>query len=95
MPTKLKLIPVLLAPLALTACETGFRDPEGKISTFGEANRQTMMAQVVDPDPQYAEPAEASAQKAAQAIERYRKDAVKKPDRVRASSAGSGSGGSN
>ena len=28
----------------------------------------------------------------AQAIERYRKDAVKKPDRVRASSAGSGSG---
>lgn len=91
MPTKLKLLAGLALPLALGACETGFRDPEGKVSTFGEANRQTMMAQVVDPDPQYAKPLETSAQNAAQAVDRYRKDAVKKPARV-SSTAGSGSG---
>lgn len=94
MPTKLKLLPVLALALGLTACETGFRDPEGKVGTFGEANRQTMMAQVVDPDPQYADPLATSAQHAAQAIERYRKDAVKKPDKVR-STATSGGGGGN
>ncbi|MBU3992748.1 MAG: hypothetical protein KKA12_09455 [Alphaproteobacteria bacterium] len=63
-------------------------------STFGEANRQTMMAQVVDPDPQYEylDP-ETSAERAAKAIERYRGDKVKKPDRVNSTQT-SGGGGS-
>ena len=44
------------------------------------ANRATMAAQVVDPDPQYdtVNPP-TSGEKAGQAGERYRKDAVKKP----------------
>jgi hypothetical protein len=68
--------------LLLAACETGFRDPKGEITTFGEANRQTMMAQVVDPDPQYDKPLETSAEHAAQATDRYHKDKVKAPGRV-------------
>lgn len=65
------------------------------LSTFGEANRQTMLAQVVEPDNQYdsAVPP-TSAGKAAQATERYRKDSVKKPERVRSTSVSSGSGSS-
>lgn len=83
----------LLAALPLLAgCEHGFRDPNGELSTFGEANRQTMMAQVVDPDPQYDEPLATSADHAAQATDRYHKDKVKKPDRVR-STVTSGGGG--
>lgn len=65
-------------------------------STFGEANRQTFMAQVVNPDPVYAEPMTTSGDHAADAIERYRNDAVKEPEAPSATSgAGGGSGGSN
>lgn len=65
-------------------------------STFGEANRQTFMAQVVNPDPVYAEPMVTSGEHAAAAVERYRTDAVKEPETPSASSGagGSGSGGS-
>lgn len=63
-------------------------------STFGEANRQTMLMQVVEPDNLYDSPIPASAGKAAQAAERYRKDTVKKPDRVRSTSVSSGSSSS-
>ncbi|ABD25958.1 hypothetical protein Saro_1517 [Novosphingobium aromaticivorans DSM 12444] len=64
-------------------------------AAFGEANRQTMMAQVIDPDPQYeyADP-ETSGHHAQQAIERYRKDAVKKPEKVRTSNVATQAGGS-
>jgi len=75
----------------LAACETGFRDPEGDISSVGEANRQTMMAQVVDPDPEYDKPLETSAEHAGQAADRYHKDKVKKPDRVRSTVGAGGS----
>ena len=73
-----------LAALALlSACEHDMAGMEPK-STFGEANRQTMLAQVSDPDPAYETPDPAtSAEHAGQAVERYRKDAVKKPERVR------------
>lgn len=59
--------------------------------TFGEANRQTMAAQTVDPAPVY-ETAQAagSGEHAAQAVERYRTDKVKKPDKVRTSTVDSG-----
>lgn len=82
--------------LALLAACTGETGGDGAVaSTFGEANRQTFAAQVVDPDPQYEylDPA-TSGQHAAQAIERYRKDAVKQPDKVRSTAGSSGSGGS-
>ena len=51
--------------------------------TFGNAVRTTMAAQVVDPDPQYAEPVPATdAAKSAAAVERYRNDRVKQPDTI-------------
>ena len=56
----------------------------GGPDNFGEANRQTLAAQIIDPEPRYARPVPgASAEHAAQAIERYRTDKVKMPDRVR------------
>jgi type IV pilus biogenesis protein CpaD/CtpE len=68
----------------LAACEHDLVEMDGHpASTFGEANRQTMAAQVVDPDPQYEylDPA-TSGEHAAQAIDKYRKGAVTKPERV-------------
>lgn len=48
---------------------------------FGEANRQTFAAQVIDPAPAYDELyLGENGDKAAQAIERYRTDKVKKPE---------------
>ena len=63
-------------------------------SAFGEANRQTFAAQIVDPNPQYEflDP-ETSGDHAAQAIDRYRKGTVKQPERVRSTSGGAGKGG--
>ena len=47
------LIALLLAP-ALGACQTTVGDLNAPdAAKFGEANRQTLAAQVVDPDPQY------------------------------------------
>ena len=82
-----------LLALLLTGCEhdfAGMGPPNA--ASFGEANRQTMMAQVVDPDPQYdtlIPPT--SGERAGQAGERYRKDAVKVPDRVTSTEISGGS----
>lgn len=75
---------VLAALPLLAACEHDLVDMGGHpASSFGEANRQTMAAQVVDPDPQYEylDPA-TSGEHAAQAIDRYRRNTVTKPERV-------------
>lgn len=78
----------------LAACAHDGAGPPA--STFGEANRQTMLAQVIEPDNQYETlVAPSSAGKAAQAIDRYRRDAVKKPERVRSTTTGSSSTTSN
>jgi len=63
----------------------------GKVKTFGEAYRQTLAAQVVDPLPTYdtAIP-EGNGEKSAEAIERYRTDKVKQPDKQRTTTAVSG-----
>ena len=71
----------LMVPL-LAGCETTFRDAEADVAEFGEPNRQTMAAQVVDPDPVYADPLPTSAEHAGQAADRYRKAAVKQPART-------------
>ncbi|MEI4507298.1 hypothetical protein WBQ88_17365 [Sphingopyxis sp. CCNWLW253] len=53
-------------------------------ATFGNAVRQTMAAQVVNPDPQYEDPIlTTEAAKAAKAVDRYRTDKVKRPDTIR------------
>lgn len=62
---------------------------------WGDANRATYAAQVIDPDPVYpdANPT-TSAEHAAQAVERYRTDQVKEPDKVRTTENISGGSGS-
>ncbi|QGN54468.1 hypothetical protein [Novosphingobium sp. Gsoil 351] len=83
---------LVAATLALGGCASW--DPKtGRLdeSTFGEAKNATMAAQIVDPDPQYEylDPA-TSGEHAAQAIDRYRKGAVKQPERVRSTQTQSG-----
>lgn len=87
--------------LMLSGCATdGAAGPKGLPymggpDNFGEANRVTMAAQVVDPNPEYETPVpETFADHAGKAVERYRTDKVKKPDRIRTSSTAGGSGGS-
>ncbi|MCW1381597.1 hypothetical protein OLX02_02055 [Novosphingobium sp. KCTC 2891] len=85
---------VLLALPVIAGCST--LSPPGSASdaAMGEAMRQTMAAQIIDPDPvyDYADPVTSGAHAAA-AVERYRKDAVKKPERIRTSNAVGGGGG--
>ena len=98
MNSKLKLMTVLALGTALGGCATvadqeflGYQDPG-----FGEANRATYAAMVVNPDPRYdtAIPL-TSAEHAAQAIERYRNDEVKVPERQTTTQrVGGGSGSS-
>lgn len=87
----------LLAACALSGCATYGSIGNGKIdeADFGEANRQTMAAQVIDPDPQYDEPMATSGDHAAQAIDRYRTDSVKQPESTssRSLNGGGGNGG--
>ena len=52
----------------------------GQADNWGEAYRQTLAAQIINPAPEYDTPfAASSGAKAAQAIERYRTDKVKQP----------------
>ena len=65
----------------------------GAADNWGEANRQTFAAQIINPSPEYTEPfAPSSGAQAAQAIERYRTDKVKKPERQTVSSVGRSGG---
>jgi hypothetical protein len=66
----------------------------GGPDNFGEANRETMAAQIIDPNPVYADAVPASsAAHAGHAVERYRTDKVKKPERQRTSNTSVGGGG--
>jgi len=65
----------------------------GGADNWGEANKQTLAAQVIDPMPVYDTPFEASAQKAVAASDRYYADKVKQPDRVTTSKAEAGGAG--
>lgn len=90
---------LLLAPLALgllAGCntvnpQTGSVDPG-----FGEAVKYDMAIQVIDPDPVYhedgAQPGE-SGVKGAEAIKRYRTDAVKDVEQIQTTTTTSGGGG--
>lgn len=61
-------------------------------ASFGEANRQTMMAQVINPEPEYDGEMVTSGEHAADAVERYRTDTVKQPDNIETTDVGTGSG---
>ena len=85
-----------LLPLAAGCASVPSIYEEPGDAAFGEANRQTMMAQVIDPDPVYDEPLTTSGEHAADAVERYRNDAVTEPEGVSTTSGASGGGsGSN
>lgn len=61
-------------------------------ATFGNAVRQTMAAQVVNPDPQYEDPVPTTeGAKGAKAVDRYRTDKVKQPDTIRTTDTQTGS----
>ncbi|WIW90619.1 hypothetical protein K3M67_16195 (plasmid) [Sphingobium sp. V4] len=77
-----RLLLMIGSACALSACA----EPHGGVpymggpTNFGEANRQTMAAQVVNPLPVYDTPLpETSGEHAEQAITRYRTDKVKRP----------------
>lgn len=92
-----KAIIALLAALSLGACQHD--DPRGLPymggpDNFGEANRVTMAAQVVDPAPVYETTVpETYAEHAGQAAERYRMDKVKRPDRTKTTEVNAGESG--
>ncbi|MGD9664487.1 MAG: hypothetical protein AB7U34_04690 [Novosphingobium sp.] len=90
-------IAALAALVSLSGCATYGSVGNGPFDddAFGEANRQTMAAQIIDPDPQYDEPMATSGEHAAQAIERYRTDAIKQPERISSTSRNGRGGGSN
>ena len=89
-----RILALCAVTLLLPGCVSDGLGEGGAKSTFGEANRQTLMAQVVDPDPVHeALVPETSAEHAAQAADRYARDAVKKPDRVRSTVSTSSSVG--
>lgn len=83
----------LVCASLLSGCQTGNDGEIRSAAAFGEASRQTLMAQVVDPDPQYEylDPA-TSGQHAAQAIDRYRNGAVKQPEKVTSTQISGGGG---
>ena len=72
--------------LLLAGCTDERPSPFKPVDNFGEANRQTLAAQIIDPNPVYdSAMAESSGDHTAQAIGRYRTDKVKQPDRVQTS----------
>ena len=85
---RLSLAVAVMVPLGACASidpQTGSPDPR-----FGEASRWNAAAQIIDPDPVYAEASQqpgGSGAKAAGAAERYRTDRVKEP-RVQTTSTG-------
>ena len=79
-----------LLPLAASCASVPSILEQPGDAAFGEANRQTMMAQVIDPEPAYDEPMVGSGENAAAAVERYRTDSVKEPESIRTTEGSSG-----
>ena len=86
-------LPLIVVAAALAGCSTTSKTGSIEDTSIGEALHMTLAAQVIDPNPQYEylDPS-TSGQHAAQAIERYRTDKVKKPERISSTSRGSSSG---
>lgn len=73
---------------------TGEASSLAKHDNWGEANRQTMAAQIINPNPVYDGPLMTSGGQVAAALERYRTGQVKQPERQKTSKIAT-SGGSN
>ncbi len=89
----------LLSTMALAIALAGCATPplaDATASEFGDANRATYAAMIVNPDPHYDAPMTTSGEQAAAAADRVRKGTVKQPDSIRTTSGtGGGSGGGN
>ena len=80
-----KAIVLALAALPLLGgCATYHSTAAGKLdpADFGEANRQTYAAMIVNPDPEYDTEMAGNAQQGTDAIERVREGQVKQPERI-------------
>ncbi|GJL94637.1 MAG: hypothetical protein DHS20C05_10420 [Hyphococcus sp.] len=92
-------VKILVSLFALSGCahEVGLHDyyPEEVKAKFGEAVRQNIAAQTVNPDAPSGDGVTASGARTAIAQERYENDEVEKPrsENTRRSSGRSGSGG--
>lgn len=85
---------ILLAGAALLAASACMNN-DGRFDltqgdpTWGEANRATMAAQVIDPSPEYDTPIPpTSATNAVRAADRYRAGNVKQPERIKTTDSG-------
>ncbi|WAT16712.1 hypothetical protein OZN62_07085 [Aurantiacibacter sp. MUD11] len=92
MNTKLVSAASSIALLSLGACTQSMLTDEPNAAAFGEPNRQTMAAQVVNPEPEYDTLVPASsAEHAADAVERYNEGNVKEPNHIPSTSPSGGS----
>lgn len=92
-----RLRPLTLIVLAgsIAGCASGGGLNLGKADNWGEAYRQTLAAQIINPAPEYNDPVPlSSGARAVAALERYRTDAVKQPARQSLSTIGRQGGGS-
>lgn len=80
---------MLACPLALALLAGCTPNDTG----IGNAVKSNNMAQVVNPEPEYAEAMTADGSQTAAAQDRYNKGEVKKPVGVKTTTGGSGSGG--
>lgn len=82
------------AALCVSGCASTYSVSEGEIDPddFGEANRQTYAAMIVNPDPVYTEPLESTAEAAADAVERVRERRVEESRAEDTTSAPGGGG---
>jgi type IV pilus biogenesis protein CpaD/CtpE len=79
----IKILTPTFAALALSACSTtgeiGLDDSQFAAGdAFGQSVRQNIAAQIVNPTPS-TEPAQASGERVAKAVEAYQSDKVEKP----------------
>lgn len=88
-----RLVAAIAPLLLLTGCNTLNPVSQSVDPAFGEALKYDMAIQTIDPDPVYgpdgAQPGDHGA-KAAEAVKRYRTDAVKKTETLATTSGGSG-----
>lgn len=90
---RIESLPALAGLLLVAGCTGADGHLASTGPAFGEAVRQTLAAQVIDPAPEYAEANPVtSGGRAALAVERYETDKVKQPDRVATSSLSTGGG---
>ncbi len=78
------ILTVLIALPLLGGCATYHSNAAGKLdpADFGEANRQTYAAMIVNPDPEHDTEMVGNAEQGTDAIERVREGTVKRPARI-------------